>query len=134
MAKGAVAKQPLLLLSAVMRQYSLVDLQHPISDADMRLNIFRGIRIRFYFFPECGHKDPERCNIVVPVPSPDILRDIGMSQHFAGVPGQQAQQLVFHGCKLQLFPVQYSDSGRKVDGQLSVGVYGALRTLFAVHH
>ena len=45
----------------------LIHLQHPVSDADMGLDIL-GESGRARFFPQCRHEDPEGRDVVVPVP------------------------------------------------------------------
>ena len=86
----------------------------------MGLDVFRGVRRRFEFFPQRHHKDPEGSNIVVPASSPDILRDIGMRQDFSGISGKKAEQPELDGRELQLFSVQKSASGGEIDLQISV--------------
>ncbi len=52
---------------------SLFYTQHPVSDADMRLNILRGVRLLFQFFAQRSHKHAQRGNIVIPASIPDLL-------------------------------------------------------------
>ena len=59
--------------------------QHPVSDADMRLDILRRIRIRFNLLAKRRHKDAQRSDVVFPTAAPDALRDKGVCQHLADV-------------------------------------------------
>ena len=71
----------------------------------MGLDECRGIIVGFQFFTQGDHKHPERGDIIVPAPPPDVLRDIGMRQQLSGVSGKQAEESEFDRGKLQFFIV-----------------------------
>ena len=73
----------------------LFHLQHPVPDADVRLDKRRGIGGRLYFFTERRHENPQRRHGAVPAVPPDLLCDEGMGEDFAHVLAHQAQELVF---------------------------------------
>ena len=99
----------------------------------MGLDIFGGIGIGLDLLAQGGHEHPQGGNVAVPVPAVDILGDEGMSQHFAGVPCQQAENLVFHGRQLQLLAAKAGAAGGVVDPKLPVGIDGSVRTGLAAH-
>lgn len=80
-------------------------LHHAVSDADMGLNVLRGIRCCFQLFPEGCHEDPEGCYIIFPASAPDILGNIGVGQDLADVFGKETQKLIFNGGQVEFLAV-----------------------------
>ena len=89
---------------------------HTVADADVGLNELGRTRGGFQLFPQGCHKDTERCNVIIPAPAPDVLRDIGMRQHLSGVFRQQTEELVLDWGKLQLLSPQIGTASGLVDG------------------
>ena len=79
------------LLAEDQNTIILFHLHHSVTHTNVSLDILRGIRRWLQFFPQCCHKDAEGSNIIIPTPSPNILRNKGMRQYFPYILGQQAQ-------------------------------------------
>ena len=79
--------------------------QHPITNADMRLNVLRTVLLQLQFFTQCRHKHPQRGNIVFPAAAPDLLCDIGVRQNLSDIMGEQTQKLVFDRGQVQFLTV-----------------------------
>ena len=83
--------------------------------------------------PERGHKDPEGGNVVVPAASPDLLGNIGVGEDLSHVLGQEAEQLIFDGSKVELIFSQIGTAGGIVNPQLPVREQGAGGLLLPGH-
>ena len=69
--------------------------QHPISHADMGLDILGRVGIAFDLFAQCCHEYPQRSYVVIPTASPYLLSDKGMSQYFSDVLSKQTQKHLY---------------------------------------
>ena len=58
-----------------------------------------------------------------PGASPYFVGQIGVGQHLACILGEQAKQLVFRGCQLQLLTAEKSAASAVVDGQFTITEY-----------
>lgn len=75
----------------------LLDPQHPITDADVRLYVLLPIFPVFQLFAQGCHEYSQRSNIIFPTAAPNLLRNVGVCQNLTNIFGEQAQQFVFDG-------------------------------------
>ena len=88
----------------------------------MCLDVLRGLLCWLQLFPQCRHKYPQRSHIVIPTAAPDILCEKGMGQYLADILGQQAQQLILHGCQVKFVFIQISASPGIIHFQVTISV------------
>ena len=105
--------------------------QHPIADADVRLDVLLPIFSVFQLFAQSCHEHPQGGNIIFPTAAPDLLRYVGVGQNFTHIFGEQAQQLVFDGRQVQFRAIQIRAACRIVDFQRAVSENGDSRAVSA---
>ena len=59
--------------------------QHPVADADVRLDVLLAAFSAFQLFAQSRHKYPQGSNIVFPTAAPDLLCDVGVGQNLAHI-------------------------------------------------
>ena len=64
-----------------------------------------------------GHKHPQGGGVGGQGAAPDLVENVVVGEHLAGVLGQQAQQLVLDGGQVNLLPVLVGAAGGVVDFQ-----------------
>ena len=94
-------------------------LQHPVADADMGLDILDG-GILFQLAPQGCHMHPQGCHIAFPAAAPDFIGQIGMGQHLSHILGKQAQQLILGRRQLYRGAVQVGATGPIVNQQAAI--------------
>ena len=110
-------------MNVQFRNY-LLDAEHPIADSDVCLYVLLPVFSAFQLFAQGCHEHPQRSDIVFPTAAPNLLRDIGVCQNLTNIFGEQAQQLVFDGCQVQLCAVKICAACRIVDFQRTVRKIG----------
>ena len=79
---------------------SLLYPQHSITNTDMCLNIFGGLRGCFYFLTKSRHKDSKRSNIIFPAVPPYFLCNVGVGQNLSYILRKDTQQFILDWCQM----------------------------------
>ena len=64
---------------------------HPVSHANVCLDVLGRIRGRFQLLAQGGHEDPKGRHVAVPALSPDILGNKRMRQNLPHISGEETQ-------------------------------------------
>ena len=64
--------------------------EHPVSDANVRLDVLGKIRGGFQLFAQCGHEDAQGGHVAVPTVPQDVLGDKRMRQYLPHISGEEA--------------------------------------------
>ena len=78
----------------------LLDPQHPITDADVRLYVLLPIFPVFQLFAQGCHEYSQRSNIIFPAVPPYFLCNVGVGQNLSYILRKDTQQFILDWCQM----------------------------------